>query len=165
LCGLKFRKYPYVCGIVCLILIAAGAAGIIVFREWKFGMIVVWFLLVGNAAVYIERDFREANHLRNVTWHWVLLYALSTFIFFSRELYPRIAPSLGGGQPVTAVFQFSSPSPIDGKSTNQLWLLDEVDTGYYVLRDPNEHKAIFVSRGLVTAIYFDADQAASSKTQ
>jgi hypothetical protein len=154
----QFRKHPRIGIGVCLIIIAVATVSVLILKERQFGLVVVWFLLVAYVAHYINKDFREAAHPRHMNWHWVLVNILVLFTFFSIWLYPRIAPTYGGGQPTRAVFQFANPSPIDGSSKDSLWILDEVDAGYYVLKDPTEHKAIFVPRSLVSAIYFDAEQ-------
>jgi hypothetical protein len=160
-----FAKHPVASALLSLVLTAAGIAGLIFLKQDQIGILLAWFFFVGYAAHTIESDIRRAQHARNVNWHWVLLSLVLPIGFFSLWLYPKITPSLGGGQPSQVVFQFAGQSPIDGLTKNQLWMLDEVDAGYYVLRDPNEHKAVFIPRGLVSAIYFEADQIATSKTK
>jgi hypothetical protein len=162
LCGFQFQKHPFACAALCLVLIGVGAAGLFFFKEREVGIVLVWFFFIGYIAHWIEDDFRKAQHLRNVTWHLLLLNAVFTLAVFATQLYPKIPPRLGGGQPTRALFQFANPSPLDGSAKNELWLLDEVDAGYYVLRSPDEHKAIFIPRSLVSAIYFEASEATTA---
>jgi hypothetical protein len=159
LCGFQFRKHPLACAAFSLVLVAVGAAGLVFLKEWQVGLLVGWFFFIAYVGHFIENDFREARHPRNMTWHWVILNAVLALGFFGIFVYPKIPARLGGGQPTRVLFQFASTSPIDGAPKDELWLLDEVDTGYYVLRAPDEHKAIFLPRSLVSAIYFDAGSA------
>jgi hypothetical protein len=112
-----------------------------------------------------EKDFREADHPRNVTWHWRLIEVMLALGIFGVYLYPKIPPRLGGGQPTRVTFQFANMSPIDGATKNDLWLLDEVDTGFYVLRAPDERKGVFLPRASISAIYFDADESSDKSHQ
>ncbi len=160
-CGLQFAKRPVACAVLCLLIIGVGIAGLILLRERSVGLLVVWFFLVGYCAHYIEKVFREAAHWSYVSWHWVLLYVMGAVAFFGILLYPKVAPSLGGGKPMRVVFQFYNSSPIDHSTKEQLWMVDEIDAGYYVMQSSDERKAVFLPRSLVSAIYFDADESAT----
>jgi hypothetical protein len=156
ICDSQSPRHPLACASLCLALTALGVAGLILVKDQTAARMIGWFFLVAFAAHYIEKDFREAQHPRNITWHWILIYAVMALAYFGTQLYPMIPPHLGGGEPTHAIFQFANASPVDGSSKDEVWLLDEVDAGYYVLRTPGEHKAIFLPRSLVSAIYFDA---------
>jgi hypothetical protein len=156
LCGFQFRMHPLACAILCLVLTVVGIAILIWAKEREVGLLIGWFFFIAITARGAEKNFREAGHPRNVTWHWRLIEVIVTLGIFGMYLYPKIPPRLGGGQPTRITLQFASVSPIDGKTKDDFWLLDEVDTGYYVLRAPDEHKAIFLPRALVSAIYFDS---------
>lgn len=139
-------------------LIAVGIAGVIYFRQTNVGWVLIWFFLVGYAAHHVRRELRNDRSIWNLEWHWILFDLVLAFILFGVQLYPKISPLLGGGKPTPAVLQFSSSSPIDNSSKTKVWFLDEIDMGYYVLRSPEDRKAVFIPRASIAAIFFDADQ-------
>jgi len=49
-------------------------------------------------------------------------------------------------------------SPIDNSPRNEVWLVDEVEGGYYVLRIQNDRKTVFMPKSLVSAIFFQGEQ-------
>lgn len=162
-CALESKKRPLVCAVLCLFTAGVGVAGLLFLPEKRMGLLIAWFILIGWSAHFIEKQFQEAKHWGYVGWHWVLVYVIGAVAFFGLWLYPRVEPSLGGGKPTKAVFQFLSVSPIDGSKKDDLWLLDESDTGYYVLRTPDEEKAVFIPRSLVSAIYFGVEESVTQK--
>lgn len=54
--------------------------------------------------------------------------------------------------------QFVGASPIEGSNKSTVWLANEVDNGYYVLRELEDSKEVYIPRPNVAAIYFDASQ-------
>jgi hypothetical protein len=162
LCRTQHPRRPVTCAALCLSLTGVGVAGLALLKEGEVGLVVGWFFFVAVAAHSVEQEFRNAQHLRNVAWHWVLLNVVLAPALFGMGLYPKIPSRVGGGQATRVLFQFTNPSPIDGSAKDDLWLLDEVDTGYFVLQRPDEHKAIFLPRSLVSAIYFEADTGISA---
>lgn len=158
-------KHPFACATVSTLVLSIGVSGLIWFGEQDFELMLFWFVITIAVAYSLRKEFRESNHWSQVNWHWLLLYVVGAIGFFAIFLYPQVEPALGGGKPTRAVFQFASPSPIDGQTKDNLWLLDEEDTGYYVLRTPEEHKAVFVPRSLVSAIYFGTDSDKPIKTE
>ncbi len=43
---------------------------------------------------------------------------------------------------------------MDNVSKAKVWVIDETDVGFYVIRTKAEKKAIFVPRGFIKTIYF-----------
>lgn len=145
------------------VLVLGGAVGeLVVLQDWDALLMLGWFAIVAFGADFIKfetlgKSLRDLNGIRDIRWAWIVAFAVGVCSYFGDGLYPRIQPSMGGGQPTKAVFQFADKSPIDGLARDELWLLDEEDTGYYVLRTPEERKAVFIPRSLVTAIYYAAN--------
>ena len=157
-CGPHFPKHPLRCAILCWGLTAVGVALVIFIGNRQVQILMGWFLLVGEVAHFLKKEKREAAHWADISWHWVLIRALTVFWFFAALMYQKVPPSLGGGQPARTTFQFVNLSPIDNASKDNLWLLDETETGYYVLKLPDDRKAVFLPRGSVAAIYFESQQ-------
>jgi hypothetical protein len=75
--------------------------------------------------------------------------------FFTLFLYPHMRASLGGGSPVPVVLQFKEKSPLDPAQQRSFgWVLDESDTGFYLLKNDQDKDAIFVPRTDVTLVFY-----------
>jgi hypothetical protein len=160
----KASKHPAVSTLIHASILVGAVAAIVTLKDWNVLLMLGWFATVGIAADFIRsealgKNLRDLQAIRDIRWAWIVVFVVGVCSYFGGELYPRIQPTLGGGQPSKAVFQFAGRSPIDGLVKDQLWLLDEEDTGYYVLQRAEDHKAAFIPRSLVSAIYFDEEQA------
>jgi hypothetical protein len=118
--------------------------------------IFLWFLTFAVIANATKSNFKMVTTFPDVNWLMLTTDLAVVPILFGLVLYERIPPRLGGGQPVPVVFQFSGTSPVDGAVKNKFWLIDEGDSGFYVLQAPEDKKGIFLPRSSVAAIYFDA---------
>ena len=125
--------------------------------------IFLWFLTFAVMADATRSNFKLVNTFRDVNWLMLTTDLAVIPILFGLVLYERIPPRFGGGKPVAVVFQFSATSPIDGAAKDKFWLLDEGDSGFYVLRAPEDKKGIFLPRGSVAAIYYDAGSDAAQR--
>ena len=72
---------------------------------------------------------------------------------FAWLYYPHIQAAWGGGTPLEVTMFFTKDSPISPNQTASVRLIDESDTGFYILA-PNESTAIYVRRDAVASIYF-----------
>lgn len=155
----SFPKHPTIYALLSVATIGAGLTGLILLKRWQSIFLILWFLFVGFLVHRTEPILRKPEILRDeVSWYMVLVQLIGVVGFFTIAFYPRIPPMLGGGKPTRATFQFANSSPIDSTAKTEVWLVEEVDNGYYVLRSPNDHKAVFIAKPLVSAIYFEADQ-------
>lgn len=156
--GRRFLEHPVKYALLSAATIGVGLISLILLKKWQSILLMLWFLFVGSLAHRMEPIARKPETLRDeVSWYMVLLQAIGVVGFFTFAFYPKIKPMLGGGEPTRAIFQFANSSPIDDTKKTEVWLVDEVDDGYYVLRTPNDHKAIFIAKPLVSAIYFEAE--------
>ena len=128
-------------------------------RQWTVLWLVAWFALVGWLTYQMDSPIREPRKLVQVEWHLVVLNIIGVFGLFAGVFYPKIRPEFGGGRPSRVLLQFANISPINNLSKTELWLLDETDSGYYVIQTPEDHKAIFVPKSLVSAVYFQAGKS------
>lgn len=156
--GRRFSEHPVKYALLSVATIGVGLISLILLKRWQSILLILWFLFVGSLVHRMEPITQKPEMLRDeVSWYMVLVQAIGVVGFFALAFYPKIKPMLGGGKPTKAVFQFASSSPIDNAAKTEVWLVDQVDDGYYVLRTPNDHKAIFIAKPLVSAIYFEAE--------
>lgn len=154
-----FRVLPRALGSVIILMLCVGAlVALILIKRWGEVGLLIWFMLVGWLTYQIDPPIRDPARLKQVNWIFVFLSLLMVFGYFSNFLYPKVEPMLGGGRPTHVVVYFSSTSPVDNSAKMEVWLVDETDDGYYFIRTPEDHKAIFVPRSLVSAIYFQDDK-------
>jgi hypothetical protein len=153
-------RYPVSFSTVCWIMVVIFGAAEARF-EWRAGTddVFLWFLFFAVVAETTKSTLKHVSTIRDI--NWTILAANMAFIpvAFGSMLYEKIPPRFGGGQPVPVVFQFSGTSPIDGAVKNKFWLVDEGDSGFYVLQALEDKKGIFLPRASVAAIYYDAGSA------
>jgi len=113
-----------------------------------------WFCIGAFTAHSLRELVVNPSKLKQVNWHWSLVWTVSILTLFATSIYPHIKSSLGGGAPVPATFQFVDNSVLDNVSKLKVWVIDETDVGFYVIRTKAEKKAIFVPRGFIKTIYF-----------
>jgi hypothetical protein len=151
--------YSISCWVMVVIFVGAEAR-----FQWRVGApdhIFLWFLSFAVLAEATKSNFKLAATLRDVNWLILTTDLAIVPILFGLTLFEKIPPRLGGGKPVPVVFQFSGASPIDGAVKDKFWLLDEGDSGFYVLQAPEDKKGIFLPRSSVAAIYYNADSDAA----
>jgi hypothetical protein len=155
---LSYPKNQRIGATLAVVALLLGLGAIIYLKDWYSLRMLAWFCLVGYWAHRTEPSMRRPRSLLDLSVPIVLVDILALFGFFGYQLYPRIAPLLGGGRPSEITLQFAISSPINNASKTQVWLVDEVDDGYYVLGARDDHKAIFIPRSLVSAVYFEQDK-------
>lgn len=156
------KKYPVTFSIIRWITVFTLVAAEIAF-QWKTGAdyIFIWFVFFAFLADTTKTSFKLVSTLRDVNWLTLVTDLAIVPIFFGLMLYERIPPRFGGGKPVPVVFQFAGTSPVDGAAKDKFWLVDEGDSGFYVLQAPEDKKGIFLPRSSIAAIYYDAGSDAS----
>ena len=131
--------------------------------QWRTGAdyIFIWFLFFAFLADTTKTGLKQVTTLRDVNWITVVADLAIVPVVFGWMLFVRIPPRFGGGRPVPVVFQFAGISPVDGAVKDKFWLVDEGDSGFYVLQAPDDKKGIFLPRSSVAAIYYDAGSDAA----
>jgi hypothetical protein len=156
------RKYPIWFSSLCWVMVVIFAVAEAAF-QWRTGAdhIFLWFLFIAVIAEATTSNLKVVNTIRDVNWLMLTTDLALVPILFGTVLFEKIPPRFGGGKPVPVVFQFAGTSPIDGAVKDKFWLLDEGDSGFYVLQAPEDKKGIFLPRSSVAAIYYDADSNAA----
>jgi hypothetical protein len=150
--------FSILCWVMVVIFVGAEAR-----FQWRAGFdyAFLWFLFCAVLAETTKSNLKRVTTFRDVNWLVLTTDLAIVPVVFGLLLFERIPPRFGGGEPVPVVFQFSGTSPIDGAVKNKFWLLDEGDSGFYVLQAPEDKKGIFLPRSSVAAIYYDAGSEAA----
>jgi hypothetical protein len=156
------KKYPITFSTIRWVMVVIFVAAEARF-QWRAGAdyIFLWFVFFAFMADVTKTSFKQVTTLRGVNWLTLTTDLAIVPIVFGLFLFERIPPRFGGGQPVPVVFQFAGTSPIDGAVKNKFWLVDEGDSGFYVLQAFDDKKGIFLPRSSVAAIYYDAGSDAA----
>ena len=157
--GFRRKSRPTACKVLVYLTVLVGILGLVAFRGWEFLSVLFWFLFAGSFALPIAGLLRAPRMFVSLNWHTWVLNALGVLGVFAGLLYPHVPSHLGGGEKSRIVLQFVAVSPIDGSPRSDFWLVDEVDSGFYVLRAKTDKKAVFIPRALVSAIYFEPSAA------
>lgn len=153
----RFEKGP---GLFVLTAFAVDfvAVALAVYLKWlEFLLLLAWFFVAGYEADEIGMLLDRKVELRQHPWHLSALSAFVLFSVFGLGIYPRLQPRIGGGHLSSISFQFANEARIDKSLEFGDLLVDEVDTGYYIVRSEDDHSAIFVPRAVVTLAFYGSD--------
>lgn len=137
-----------------LALMLLGLAGLAAFKQWTLLFLLIWFLLLAFQTTGIAIAFRDSHQFANLSLYLVVGGLIGVIGGFAWFLYPNIPAELGGGQLIEIHFSILNESPLTKALNSQGWLVDEVDSGFYVVKSEDDHEAIFIPRQFVTAIQF-----------
>jgi len=124
--------------------------------------LVLWFMWSGMIARHVNSVIENPKKLRTINWHLWITNSVATVTFFALLLYPRIDASYGGGAPIPLAIGLVDKNVLQTNSA-RVWLIDETDLGYYVVRSKDSKKAIFIPRSLVTSAVFGEDKPDAEK--
>jgi hypothetical protein len=126
--------------------------------------LTLWFFAI-TLIVKLEIEVRTGRRLAEFgEWSKPLAVLFGLLLLFSREVYPHLKTSWGGGTPANITMYFTKDSLLTPNKATQAQLIEESDEGFYIV-GPNESKAVFVPRSAVALIYFSDKPADSPMLQ
>jgi hypothetical protein len=150
-------REPLKCKVLALLTLAVAAAGLYYLHNGPFALRFGWFFGVGIMAAKGLEKIRTVASIHDVMWHQWFLHALAMLSVFAIGLYPTIPTGFGGGAPQHARLFLATPSPIDSATKMDVWLVDESDAGFYVVRSQSDKDAVFLPRSSVSAVMYKHD--------
>jgi len=114
----------------------------------------LWLYAVG-ALGFLEMSVRSWQ-LKAGDWAQSFFYFGLTLVVFATTYYPHLKSSVGGGVPVPITIYFSKESATFQNQSVRAFLIDETDSGLYVLLN-DDHRATFIPRDSVSLIHFSTD--------
>jgi hypothetical protein len=111
----------------------------------------LWMLLVG-AAWFFEMKSRTWK-LTLGDWPRTMTVFLAVLTLFATTYYPHIESRWGGGTPIPIAITLSKDFPVHAGETISCSLIDETDSGFYVIGKGDKH-ATFVPRNAVPFVHF-----------
>jgi hypothetical protein len=117
---------------------------------------ILWLLAVG---------FIVASEMRSRSWKMTigdwpssLIAMLAILAVFATAYYPHIEASWGGGTPIPVEVILSKDFPTVANQPISCLLIDETDSGYYVIGKGDKH-ATFIPKTAVSLMHFsDGDE-------
>ena len=130
-------------------------------RELALVRCLAWMFVFTSLVNAMLSDMKHGRkfHFRLPVMVALLLGVIS---MYSVYLFPFMKASWGGGAPVSTVIYLSKDSPIHPSEQAKAELLENSDSGIYVIFD-GEEKTTYVPRYLVTAMEFPTSPAGSEK--
>jgi hypothetical protein len=129
-----------------------GLRDLIQYRLASPASVALWFMASG----FVLR-------VRSLPWNYLIrnwksngFLALMSITGFATFYYPHIKPSWGGGEPVSATIYFAKDSPILPGRSVSAQILEETDSGLYVIGG-GDKKATFIPRNAVAMVYYSDD--------
>jgi cation transporter-like permease len=152
----NYMRYPTLTAVLGFLFVLSLVAWI----AWKAGGIYVtqklalWFFLVGIISLFIQYMF--GNHQWSgdpygIAMHIVPL--IGAIFVFANFVYPNIKPSWGGGGALHVVVFLSPESRIHPGEQIEADLLDESDSGVYLIQG-NQKQAMFIPRSAIVGLQF-----------
>jgi hypothetical protein len=148
-----FEQHPKMFLLVTFLLVFADFLSGLLYIERARFWTGCWFYLVGLGVMYLL-SFKMDEFKRIEVETQLLPLIATALLVYSATVYDSMRPEYGGGQPVNVSVHFAQPNPVFGSSSAELRLVDETETGYYVIRKPEEKRAYFLPRGTVALIEF-----------
>lgn len=153
----KIRNRPLTFATMDVLVMMMGVAGLVLLHRWAFLELIGWFFLIALQTTEIGSAVRSGN-LFHINWHTVAPMMLATIGMFALAFYPRMLAGMGGGQPIEVHFDVTVESPITKSFDSKGWLVDEIDSGFYVAHSQADHRAVFIPRQSVAAMQFYGDE-------
>jgi hypothetical protein len=156
-------RFPHWLAVVAAIafgglLLYCGIRDMAYYHGESVASVALWFIVISYFAS-IELQSRSWKP-QTGNWKQSLFLSLGAVAGFATLYYPHIKPSWGGGAPTPATIYFSKDSLVlPGRSVSAN-ILDEVDSGFYIIGG-NDKKATFIPRSEVSAVYYSDDASGS----
>ncbi len=123
----------------------------------------LWMLGAG-ALVYLEMRDRAWKPKLGY-WPRTLVVLLFILTVFATVYYPHIMSKWGGGAPLSVAITLSKDAPDHGGQVVACSLIDETDSGFYVIGSGDRH-ATFIPRAEVSLVHFaDRNEPSVFNTQ
>jgi hypothetical protein len=127
--------------------------GLFTDHHFDTSSLTLWFFAT-TFIVKLEIELRADRNLAEYgEWSKPLAVLFGFLLVFSREIYPHLKTSWGGGTATNVTIYFTKDSLLSPSKPAQVQLVEESDEGFYVV-GPKESKAVFVPRGAVALVYF-----------
>jgi len=138
--------------------LVSGYREVFLYHRTADGAVTYWFLAAGGLIASWMWVFRQSGSriLEPGSWPMVVSFAISALVLFGSSYYPHIKSSWGGGAPVPITIFFTKDSTIMPNQSVSALLVDESDTGLYVV-GKNDKKATFIPRSAVGLVYYSDD--------
>jgi hypothetical protein len=128
--------------------VQSSARELFIANRFSATAVSLWFFVVSVVVILQLKARHEKRHWENVSF-----LLLGVVLAFAWLYYPHIKAAWGGGTPVDVIMFFAKDAPISPNQAASVRLIDESDTGFYILA-PNESRAIYVRRDAVVLVYF-----------
>jgi hypothetical protein len=163
----RWKRFPHPFAVFAssafsVLVMFCGTRDLFEYNRLSPASIALWFLVFCVVA-YVEMSSRSWV-LQAGNWKGTIGAGILALGAFASLYYPHISPSWGGGAPIPATIYFRKDSPVStGRSVSAL-ILDETDSGFYVIGG-SDKKATFIPRSEVVMVYYSDDASGTFITK
>jgi len=157
-------KYPRTSAVSAVT--ATIVSGLIVYtvQGLTFFLVSVWFFLCALITKWSASLFREPGKWRSIQWEQGVGYFLVPVVFFAVSIYGHVSFRFGGGATVPVRLHLTTDAPkLFAVDPAPAFLLEETESGFYVLKSSHDNSSLFLPRTIVKALEFNVrDQGEQS---
>ena len=123
--------------------------------------LTTWFFIVGVATMIIYHSVSAPRH-SPIEWErYVFMVLIPVLFVFATQIYGRVKSSFGGGRPNPIVLHFVSDQNVLSAKVAAVFLIDETENGFYILRREGDTKTYFIRRDFISAVIYQPGRSAS----
>ena len=143
------------------IVLALTAVSIVLMSFWLWdqttGSFVLWLCATGFLLISGTELFRDVMHGSPDAIGSKILIPVALLVYFTTAVYGHVVPRFGGGFSPAVTVLLEHDLPFAKSSVPlRLFLLDENDRGFYLLRSRTSAQAIWLPRGVAVSVIHDA---------
>jgi hypothetical protein len=132
-------------------LLWSGSNTLFIKQRFDFSAPQFWMLAVGGLMFFEMNGRSWKPQIGN--WPSSIATYMTILTVFATAYYPHIKASYGGGTAIPIEITFTKDFPPMPNQTIACTLIDETDSGFYVIGKDEKH-ATFIPRSAVTLIHF-----------
>lgn len=160
--GRFFQTHPKKC--TALAVIAMPASGIAAFLLFGKSFLAwsSWYYVCAIATYATRAAIQNPASTRRFEIERHLAVPVLLLGGFAVWIYGGVKAEYWGGAPIPIqVYLAPEGTKVLGTETASVWLVDQTDYGFYVLRSREEHRALLLPRNIVRGIEFQTEEQAA----
>jgi len=160
------KGHPRKCALVVMLFMMGAGWGAIVTRGETFFLRSVWFYVCALAAKGLQKLTSDYGKWRGFEWERYIGIFVSLVLFFSTFVYGHAKFQFGGGAAIPIRLYLTSGANIESLTDQaQAFLVEETDTGFYILKSAKDKTSYFLPRALIRALEFNPTDAVNKSVQ
>lgn len=161
--GRYFPEHPRKCLVLTVCL--TPLLGFLVYRCLGLGCLFLslWYYACTVATYLVRGAIRKPQILRTFEVERYIFLPIVLIGSFAVWIYGNVRPEYGGGAPIPIqLYVTPEGAKVLGAESASVWLVEETDFGFYVLRSRDQKESLLLPRTLIRGVEFSGDHAGES---